>query len=211
MIVVIDYGMGNIHSCLKALSLYSQDVVFSKDHSVVRRANKLVLPGDGAFAKAMSNLQSEGLVPLLQEHVQSGKPLLGICIGFQILFQDSDENHAQPGNLVQGLGFATGQIRRFTAKKNIKIPHMGWNRLTKISQKSTILLDQIEEGSFMYFIHSYRPVEFHPSEITAYCNYCGEAFPAVLEKGNVFGTQFHPEKSDKIGLRVLENFVKFRI
>lgn len=208
MIAVLDYGMGNIHSCLKALSLYSEDVVFTKDHNVIRQADKIVLPGDGAFAKAMSNLEEQGLIPLIQEHVTAGRSLLGICIGYQILFQDSDEDMTRPGNLVKGLALVTGQIRKFREKKNMKVPHMGWNRLRNIPVKRTKILAGISDGSFMYFIHSYRPIGFDRKEVSAFCNYYGESFPAAIEKGNVFGTQFHPEKSNHLGLKILENFVR---
>ncbi|WCL48621.1 imidazole glycerol phosphate synthase subunit HisH [Leptospira sp. GIMC2001] len=207
MIAVLDFGMGNIHSCLKAISLYSKDVIYTRDHDIIKKADKLVLPGDGAFAKAMSNLNDQGLTSIIQEQVAAGKPLLGICIGFQILFQDSDEDMKQPGNLVKGLGLVTGQIRRFREKKNMKVPHMGWNRLRNTNQKTTKLLKNVEDGSFMYFIHSYRPIGAERKEVSAFCNYYGESFPAVVEKGNVYGTQFHPEKSDQLGLKILENFV----
>lgn len=204
----MDFGMGNIHSCLKALSLYTKDVIFTKDHREIQKADKIVLPGDGAFARAMSNLTELGLRDRIEEHVRAGKPLLGICIGYQILFQDSDEDRTKPGNLVKGLGLVTGQIRRFREKKNLKVPHMGWNKLNQIPRKKTKLLSKVPEGSYMYFIHSYRPIGFDRGEVSAFCNYYGESFPAVVEKGNVFGTQFHPEKSDRLGLKILENFVK---
>lgn len=208
MIAVLDFGMGNIHSCLKALSLYSKYVVFTRDPEEIRKATKIVLPGDGAFAKAMDNLNELGMTELINEHVKAGKPLLGICIGYQVLFQDSDEDMKRPGNLVRGLGLVTGQIRKFREKKNMKVPHMGWNRLRNIAKKRTRLLGDVDDGSYMYFIHSYRPIGFERAEISAFCHYYGEAFPAVVEKDNVFGTQFHPEKSDKLGLKILENFVK---
>lgn len=208
MIAVLDFGMGNIHSCLKALSLYSQDVVFTRDHDLIRKAQKIVLPGDGAFAKAMSNLEEQGLIPVIRDHVAQGKAILGICIGYQILFQDSDEDMQRPGNLVKGLGLVTGQIRKFRDKKNLKVPHMGWNRLRNIPVRRTKLLSGLADGSFMYFIHSYRPVAFDRKEVSAFCNYYGESFPAVIEKDNIFGTQFHPEKSDQLGLKILENFVR---
>lgn len=208
MIAVLDFGMGNIHSCLKAFSLYSDDVVFTRDHDLIQKADKLVLPGDGAFAKAMSNLQDQGLMEIILTHVSQGKPLLGICIGYQILFQDSDEDMKRPGNLVRGLGLITGQIRKFREKKNMKVPHMGWNRLKNLQPKSTKILKDVSEGSFMYFIHSYRPIGTDRKQVTAYCNYYGESFPAVVEYENVFGTQFHPEKSDQLGLKILENFVR---
>jgi len=208
VIAVLDFGMGNIHSCLKALSLYSKDVVYTKDLDVIEKADKLVLPGDGAFKKAMSNLDELGLISAIHNHVKKNKPLLGICIGFQVLFQDSDEHQAKPGELVKGLSLVDGHIRKFRDKKNTKVPHMGWNRLKSIATKRTKLLSGIDDGSFMYFIHSYRPIAVKREEVSASCNYYGESFPAVVEKDSVFGTQFHPEKSDKFGLKILENFIR---
>jgi glutamine amidotransferase len=208
VIAVLDFGMGNIHSCLKALSLYSKDVVYTNDIRMIERAEKLVLPGDGAFKKAMSNLVERGLVQSIENHVSQGKPILGICIGYQVLFQDSDEHQSHPGDLIKGLSLVDGQIRRFKDKKNVKVPHMGWNQLKNITKKKTRILSGIAEGSFMYFIHSYRPIGVKREDVSAFCNYYGESFPAVIEKNNIFGTQFHPEKSDKLGLKILENFIK---
>lgn len=206
MILVLDYGMGNIHSCIKALSLFSSKVVFSGDVKIVSQAEKIVLPGDGCFSKAMENLKEKNLIPALKEHVEKGKPILGICIGYQILFEDSEENPNQPGTTVKGLGFIQGQIRKFRLPKNLKVPHMGWNQLIHVKKRS--LLESIHDGTYMYFIHSYRPIGYDKKDIAAYCNYGGDTFPAVVVKNNIMGTQFHPEKSDKYGLKILENFVK---
>lgn len=134
--------------------------------------------------------------------------MLGICIGYQVLFEDSDET-SKKGQLIGGLGFIRGKIRKFEGKPSLtKVPHMGWNKLFEIKAKSTKLLKGIQNESFMYFIHSYRPVGVDRTDATANCRYYGESFPAVVEKGSVFGTQFHPEKSDKLGLQIIKNFIE---
>lgn len=208
MIAVIDFGMGNIHSCLKAISLYTTSYKLVSNPEELDSVSGIVLPGDGAFQKAMENLNDSGMASAIQKKVESGLPLFGICIGFQLLFRTSDETQ-EKNSTVQGFGFLQGDIRKFKGK-NYKIPHMGWNRL-HIEKKKTKILTNIETGSFMYFIHSYRPVNTNSSDVVAYCNYYGEKFPVVVEVGNIFGTQFHPEKSDKEGLRILENFVRMAL
>ncbi len=207
MIVVLDFGMGNIHSLLKAVSLYTQNFVFTSDVKKVEQAEKIILPGDGHFDKAMENLKSSGFSELLTSHVNQKKPLLGICIGYQVLFEDSDES-SKKGQTIPGLSLIRGKIRKFEGKQNLKVPHMGWNKLQDIKVKSSKLLKGIKNETFMYFIHSYRPVGVDRLDITANCRYYGESFPAVVEKDNVFGTQFHPEKSDKLGLQIVKNFIE---
>ncbi|MDF3819343.1 imidazole glycerol phosphate synthase subunit HisH [Leptospira sp. 96542] len=207
MIAVLDFGMGNIHSLLKAVSLYTDKFEFTSDIKKIANADKLILPGDGHFDKAMQNLNSLGFSDLIKEHVLKEKPLLGICIGYQVLFEDSDETSKQ-GATIPGLGLIRGKIRKFEGKQNLKVPHMGWNKLFDIKPKQTKLLKGIKNESFMYFIHSYRPVGVDRLDITATCKYYGESFPAVVEKAVVNGTQFHPEKSDKLGLQILKNFIE---
>ncbi|BDA79746.1 imidazole glycerol phosphate synthase subunit HisH [Leptospira kobayashii] len=208
MIAVLDFGMGNIHSLLKAVSLYTDKFEFTSDLDKIRKADKIILPGDGHFDKAMENLNASGFSEVLKEHVAANKPLLGICIGYQVLFEDSDET-SKKGQLIGGLGFIRGKIRKFEGKPSLtKVPHMGWNKLFEIKAKSTKLLKGIQNESFMYFIHSYRPVGVDRTDATANCRYYGESFPAVVEKGSVFGTQFHPEKSDKLGLQIIKNFIE---
>ena len=206
MIAVLDFGMGNIHSCIKALSRYSKNVEFTSDHDRIRQADAIVLPGDGHFRKAMENLTESGLDRIIHEFVEQGKPVLGICIGYQVLFDDSDES--ADGKKIKGLGLVKGSIRKFSGK-SCKVPHMGWNKLHFSGHgKKSALLNDLKEGSFVYFIHSYRPVNVEPEAVKAHCNYYGEEFTAVVEKGNLMGTQFHPEKSDKDGLHIIENFVR---
>ncbi|PJZ71101.1 imidazole glycerol phosphate synthase subunit HisH [Leptospira perolatii] len=208
MIAVLDYGMGNIHSCLKAISLYTKEFSYTKDPEVIRKSDAMILPGDGHFDKAMWNLKESGLKDVLDEYIKLGKPLFGICIGYQILFEDSDETVSGSKNTtVQGLGYIKGKIRKFRGK-NYKVPHIGWNKLIQRRPKESILLQGIPDQSFVYFIHSYRPVEVEGKAITGLCDYYNEKFPAVIEKGNIFGTQFHPEKSHTFGLKILENFIK---
>lgn len=195
-IAVVNYGMGNIHSILKALRLYHDNVVFTADPDVLTRADALVLPGDGAFAAAMKGL-SGGLGAIVKDHAASGRPLLGICIGFQVLFQDSTESES--GELVQGLGLLPGQIRRFRfSDEEIRIPHMGWNTLVSHND----LKDR-----YMYFIHSYRAEKTPADLVTAYCDYAGDLFPAVVHQKNILATQFHPEKSSDAGLDLLRRWV----
>lgn len=208
MIAIVDFGMGNIHSCMKAISLYTDTHKLVSDPKELENVKGIVLPGDGAFQKAMENLQSSGMAPAIQKKVEEGVPLFGICIGFQLLFRSSDESKEKNG-VIPGFGFLQGEIRRFRGK-NYKIPHMGWNRL-HIEKKKNKILSRIESGAYMYFIHSYRPVNVNNSAVLAYCNYYGEKFPVVVESGNIFGTQFHPEKSDREGLRILENFIRLAV
>ncbi|EPG65459.1 imidazole glycerol phosphate synthase subunit HisH [Leptospira wolffii] len=208
MIAVLDYGMGNIHSCLKAISHFTKDFIYTKDPEVLQSADALILPGDGHFDKAMHNLNESGLRKYVDGHVQSGKPLFGICIGYQILFEDSDETvSGNPKELVQGLGYIKGKVRKFRGK-NYKVPHIGWNRLYKRNPSKSVLLNGLDDESFVYFIHSYRPVDVEGKAVSGLCDYYGERFPAVVEKGNIFGTQFHPEKSHTYGLKILENFIR---
>jgi glutamine amidotransferase len=207
VIAVLDFGMGNIHSLLKAISLHTEDFKFTDKIEDIQKADKLILPGDGHFDKAMENLNQAGFVEPIKEHVKKEKPLFGVCIGYQVLFEDSDETSKQ-GQVIQGLGLVRGKIRKFNGKPTIKVPHMGWNKLYEIKSKSTKLLRGIQNESFMYFIHSYRPTGVDRLDSMATCRYYGESFTAVVEKGCVMGTQFHPEKSDKMGLQILKNFIE---
>lgn len=202
-IVVVDYGMGNIHSILKALRLYAGDVMYTNDVSAIRNARALVLPGDGAFAAAMQGLAGP-LEDAIRDFVEHGRPLLGVCIGFQVLFEDSDETHDDSGDLVRGLGLIRGNIRRFHFKdEHVRVPHMGWNRLLPSESRST-------DGDYVYFIHSYRAENVPARNVVANCNYAGDVFPAIVrnDAGNVIAAQFHPEKSDTTGLAMLQAWVQ---
>ena len=199
MITIIDYGMGNIHSVQKALQLYKAEVVVTNKPDYICAAEKLVLPGVGAFDDAMSELKRQGLIPLITEHIKKNKAFLGICLGMQLLFEESEE-----AKVSKGLGILKGKVKRFPDKKGLKVPHMGWNQLNKVSRDCPLLKD-IPESSFVYFCHSYYP---EPSDdaVAARTDY-GDGFASAVWKDNVYGAQFHPEKSQKVGLKMIENFV----
>jgi len=206
MIAVVDFGMGNIHSCLKAFSQFTKEFELVSTPVKLETAKGIVLPGDGAFQKAMENLENLGLARVIRKKVEEGVPLFGICIGFQLLYESSEES-LEKGKLVKGFGFLKGHVRRFKGKV-YKVPHMGWNKLIFNSKKENRILHDIKDGEYMYFIHSYRPVDTDYKSVCALCSYYDEKFPVVIEKGNIFGTQFHPEKSHTEGLKILKNFIK---
>ncbi len=205
MISVLDFGMGNIHSCLKAVSLFTKDFQLTSNPEDLENSTGIILPGDGAFEKAMSNLNEMGFAEKLKLAYEKKIPIFGICIGFQILFEDSEESTVFGKNIL-GLGFLKGKVRKFSFE-NHKVPHMGWNRLL-LQKKNTKLLKNVANSSYMYFIHSYRPINSGSDFVSATCSYAGESFPVIVEKDNLFGTQFHPEKSDREGLKILENFIE---
>ena len=200
MIAVIDYGVGNLFSVEKALIAAGGEVVVTSDAETIKNADKLVLPGVGAFGDCMKNLENAGLTDVIKEEIRNKKPLLGICVGLQLLFEESEES---PG--VKGLGIFKGSIKKIDAK-GAKLPHIGWNSLDITGVKGDIdLFDGLKENSYVYFVHSYHA---NTSEdiITATTEY-GERVTAAISKGNVAATQFHPEKSGDVGLKILENFV----
>ena len=205
-VVVLNYGMGNVHSIVKALRLYLPDVRYSRDEQEIAQAKALVLPGDGAFSAAMTELKG-ALQKNLLAFIASGKPLLGICIGFQILFEDSEETSLESSsNLetcpkVKGLAILPGYIRKFSfANTNTRIPHIGWNKLISVKQQ--------DPKQYMYFIHSYRATQVPKQYIEFYCDYAGDLFPAVVRKDNVLAVQFHPEKSGTVGLKFIEKWTQ---
>lgn len=200
MIAVIDYGVGNLFSVEKALLQFTSDVVVSSDAEVINKAEKLVLPGVGDFGECMGNLEATGLIPHIRAKVASGTPLLGICIGEQILFEGSEES---PG--AKGLGFFKGMVRRIQAS-GLKVPHMGWNSVT-FSEPRHPLFEHLGEHPYFYFVHSYHCVPEDGTIITAVAEY-GESLTAAVARGNIMGTQFHPEKSGDVGLQVLKNFIE---
>jgi glutamine amidotransferase len=196
MIAIIDYGMGNLRSVEKAVQSQGFDVKISSDPDFIVKADKVILPGVGAFPDAMDNMQRNGMADVIHEIVKRGTPLLGICLGMQLLFEKGYEIEER-----DGLGIFKGKIERLPS--GLKTPHMGWNSL-EIKRECKILKD-VEDGSFMYFVHSYYAVETGEEEVAATCDY-GGVVPAVICKGNVFGTQFHPEKSGEKGLIIYKNF-----
>ena len=198
MIAIVDYGIGNLGSITKALRHVGAESVLSGDLEVLRRADALVLPGDGAFGATMDEVRTRGLVPLLKDAAAAGKPVLGICIGMQLLFEESEEHGRH-----EGLGLLPGRVRRFP--DDLVVPHMGWNRLKPHGAHT--LLDGVEAGSYVYFVHSYY-CDAAPDVVIASSDY-GFDFPAVVGRDNILGAQFHPEKSQTVGLRMIENFVRF--
>lgn len=196
MIVIVDYGVGNLSSVKNGFAKAGFDTVISGDRSEVARARGLVLPGVGAFGKAMENLKKSGLTGILLERVAAGIPLLGICVGMQMLFDCSREMGRH-----RGLGLIKGEVVRFD--DSLKVPQVGWNRLA-LKQKHPLLAG-IRDGDYVYFVHSYHARPEFPDNILAVSWY-GREFPAVVQKDNIFGIQFHPEKSSRPGLRILSNF-----
>jgi glutamine amidotransferase len=198
MIVIIDYGMGNLRSVQAGLEHVGQEAFVTDDPEKVIDAPAVVLPGVGAFGDAMRRLEKTGLGNAFREAVQSGKPCLGICLGLQLLFSESEE-----GGLHRGLGIIPGRVTRFSAR-SLKVPHMGWNQIDVRKPDAPILQD-IPDGSYMYFVHSYYVQPEDASVIATTTDY-GIDFTSMIVKDNLFATQFHPEKSQKIGLRLLRNF-----
>ncbi|GAA0806978.1 imidazole glycerol phosphate synthase subunit HisH [Faecalicatena orotica] len=200
MIAVIDYDAGNIKSVEKALLLLGQEVVITKDRDTILKADKVILPGVGAFGDAMANLRERGLDKVIHEVVAREIPFLGICLGLQLLFEQSDES---PG--VKGLGVLKGEILRIPDQEGLKIPHMGWNSL-ELSGDGR-LFRGVPEQSYVYFVHSYYLKAEDENIVKASTEYSTHIHASV-ESGNVFACQFHPEKSSDVGLKILKNFVE---
>jgi len=200
MIAIIDYGMGNIHSVNKALEMFGAKTLITNKTQDIDSCEKAVLPGVGAYDDAMEELENQGLIPTLKKLAASKKPLLGICLGMQLLFESSEEAKSK-----KGLGFLKGKVRRFAPSAKLKVPHMGWNQI-EIKSAGTLFRD-VRDRSFVYFCHSYYPEPKNKEIIVANCNY-GFPFACAVNQGNIYGVQFHPEKSQGVGLKMLENFVK---
>ncbi|MGD6776523.1 imidazole glycerol phosphate synthase subunit HisH [Sutcliffiella horikoshii] len=202
MIGIIDYGMGNLYSVSKALERMEVEYVISNDRDILFEAEGLILPGVGSFRDAMSILQETGLDTFIKEEVSRGKKMLGICLGMQLLFEESEEN-----GVTEGLSLLIGKVERFSGLTedgaSYKVPHMGWNKLE--FQQESPLLESVPED-YVYFVHSYYVKDFAKAELLASSTYDVQV-PAVVGRGNVFGTQFHPEKSSNVGLAILKNFV----
>jgi len=197
VIAIIDYKAGNLASVKKALDHLHVDAVVTDDSKLVSRADKLILPGVGHFA-ATTQLSKNGMRDAVKESIAGGKPFLGICVGMQWMLEGSREAPEVPG-----LGVVHARCRRFEST-DLKIPHVGWNQIAKMREAR--LLEGIESGSFVYYSHSYcAPLS---SETVATTDYC-EPYSAVIERDNLFGVQFHPEKSGGVGMRVLRNFCEF--
>jgi len=200
MIAVIDYDAGNIKSVIKAMEFLGADCVLTRDKEEILKADKVILPGVGCFKDAMDNLHKYGLVEVIKEFIASGKPFLGICLGLQLLFDDSEES---PG--VKGLGILKGSCKRFPDSLGLKVPEIGWNSLS--FPKESRIFKGISECAFVYFVHSYYLEAQDLNTVAAVSEY-GIPFHAAVEQENVFACQFHPEKSSDTGLKILKNFIE---
>ena len=203
MIAIIDYGAGNLQSVKKALDFIGAENIITDDPERIKSADKVLLPGVGSFGDAMNSMHKSGLVETVKECALSGKPFLGICLGLQLLFEESEES---PG--VKGLGILKGKIKKFSSDMGLKIPHIGWNSLN-IKQNDTIFKG-IPENSYVYFVHSYYLHAEDENDIATVTNY-GIDFHSAVGKNNIFATQFHPEKSGDVGLQILRNFASMEV
>lgn len=202
MITIIDYGMGNLRSVQKAFELFYPEVRISSASEDILASDKVVLPGVGAFEKAMDELRKRDLLAAIIETIQKGRLFLGICLGLQLLFTESEE-----GGKIDGLNVLKGKVKRFDSKDGLKIPHMGWNRvIAKRRAQSAEILKGVPDGSYMYFVHSYY-VEPEDEDIELCETGYGIDFTSGVHKDNIYGFQFHPEKSQVQGLKIVKNFV----
>lgn len=199
MVAIIDYDAGNIKSVEKALLYLGEEAVITRDRDAILRADRVILPGVGAFGDAMDKLRTYGLDKVIQEVVAQNTPFLGICLGLQLLFESSEESEG-----VEGLGILKGKVVRLPEESDLKIPHIGWNSLKYPNPGR--LFTGIAEDSYVYFVHSYYLQAKDPSIVTATTEY-GTLIHASVEQGNVFACQFHPEKSSEVGMQILKNFL----
>jgi len=199
MTAVIDYDAGNIKSVEKALAAMGEEAVITRDRELLLRADRVILPGVGAFGDAMGKLNAYGLVEVIHEVIKRGTPFLGICLGLQLLFERSEESNGVPG-----LGVLKGEVLKIPDGEGLKIPHIGWNSL-KFPQRGR-LFEGIAEDSYVYFVHSYYLKAAEEDVVKATTEY-GVLIHASVEKDNVFACQFHPEKSSDVGLKILRNFI----
>lgn len=199
MIAIIDYDAGNIKSVEKALQFLGEEVNVTRDAAAILSADGVILPGVGAFGDAMGKLHSYGLVDVIHRYVETGRPFLGICLGLQLLFEESEES---PG--VKGLHLLDGKIVKIPAKNGLKVPHIGWNDLSFPHEGK--LFRGLQEHPYVYFVHSYYLQAADEKIVTAVADY-GVRIHASVEQGNVFACQFHPEKSSDVGMQILRNFI----
>ncbi|MSP41362.1 MAG: imidazole glycerol phosphate synthase subunit HisH [Deltaproteobacteria bacterium] len=201
MIAIIDYGMGNLRSVQKGLERVGFEAIVTRDVGQILSARGVVLPGVGAFSACMENLAKFGLIEPIRELVRQAKPFLGICLGFQLLFSESEEFGKQ-----KGLDLFPGRVVGFHAGENLKVPHMGWNRIDK--QKDSPFLDGIASGDYVYFVHSFYVAPDDGAIVATTTDY-GQSFVSSIATDRLFACQFHPEKSQELGLRILTNFGRF--
>jgi glutamine amidotransferase len=196
MIAIIDYGTGNLKNVINALDYLGIPSEITSDPKQLAQAEKMILPGVGAFVPAMEQLTKSGLAEIIKERISNGIPLLGICLGMQLLFYESEED-----GLTRGLNIIKGRVIRFTG--SLKIPQIGWNSLEFVKQP--LICQGIQNNSYVYFVHSYYCIPDDEDSITAWSDYGGR-FAAIVEKNSIIGLQFHPEKSQQVGLVMLKNF-----
>jgi glutamine amidotransferase len=198
MIAIVDYGVGNLKSVQNALKTLNIPSIISSDNDEIANSRSIILPGVGAFPDAMKSLKDKGLDKVIKAVAKEGKPILGICLGMQLFFEESDEIEK-----CKGLGLLKGNIKKLEG--SIKIPHMGWNDLS--FETYTPLLEGVVEHSYVYFVHSYYAEVGEKNIVNAYSMY-EKKIPAIVSKGNIFGLQFHPEKSGDAGMKLLKNFAE---
>ena len=199
MIAIIDYDAGNIKSVEKALDYIGEKYILTRDAGEIMRADRAILPGVGSFGDAMANLKKYGLIDVIYDFVKTGKPFMGICLGLQLLFEESEET---PG--VKGLGLLKGKCVKIPSENGLKVPQIGWNSLE--FPKASLLFKDIPEGSYVYFVHSYYLKAADFSDVSATAEY-GVKIHAAVEHDNIYACQFHPEKSSEVGIKILKNFV----
>ena len=199
MIAIIDYGVGNLFSLTSSFNAIGENAVVTSDVEVIKKADKLILPGVGAFGDASKKLFDSGLDKVILQEVEKGKPLLGVCLGMQMLFDESYEY-----GVYKGLGLISGKVVYIDLPSEYKIPHIGWNALR--FKKQSPILKYLKENDFVYFVHSYHAVDCQNS-LVATTDY-GMEITAIVQKGNVYGCQFHPEKSGDVGLKILKAFAE---
>ena len=202
-IYIIDYGMGNLRSIQKSFEKVGANAIITSDIEDIKNAGAVALPGVGAFEDAIKNLENGGFVDVIKDKIDQGTPFLGVCLGMQLLFESSTE-----GGFFEGLKILPGVVDRFPANLNVKVPHMGWNELI-YKDPGHFLLEGIPDGTYVYFVHSYHPIT-NPENVVATAIH-GHEFSAIVKnkEGNLVATQFHPEKSSTLGLKMLENFLNF--
>jgi len=193
--IIIDYGLGNLDSVARAFEKIGVETKISRNKDEIINSNSIILPGVGAFRDAINSLKEMNLIPVIKEHVNKGKFLIGICLGMQLLYEKSYENGEY-----EGLGLIKGSVKKLEI--DLKVPHMGWNNLK--FYKNDEILNYINEDDYVYFVHSYY-VNSSNDELLAYTNY-GEIIPAIIRKDNIYGIQFHPEKSSNVGLNILKAY-----
>lgn len=200
-IVIIDYGMGNLRSVQKACEYLGYDAVVTSDSRILTACDVMILPGVGEFGSAMDELNRRGLVRVIKDHVAAGRTFIGICLGMQLLFDSSEETAD-----TAGLGLFKGTCKRFEPAPHMPVPHMGWNNVT-IANNNNDLFKGMENDPYFYFVHSYYVVPEDESVIAGITEY-GIKYPGIIRKGNITAVQFHPEKSQAAGLKLLENMIK---